>query len=547
MAAKELRFNEEARRLLQTGVDKLADTIKVTLGPRGRNVVLEKKWGAPTITNEGYTIDKEIDLEDPYENMGAKLAYEATNKTNDVAGDGTTTSAVLTQAMVHDGLRLVAAGSNPMELKVGIEEAVTRVVEHISTNATPVSSKDKEDIAYVAANSAADLVIGERIADALHKVGNEGVITVEDSQTFGVELEFTEGMQFDKGYISPYFISDADRQEAVLDEPYILIANQKISSVQDMLPVLEKVMQSGKALLVIAEDTDGEALATLVVNKIRGTFLSVAVKAPGFGERRKAQLQDIAILTGATVISEEVGLKLENVTLDLLGQARKVVVTKDDTTIVEGGGSREDVQARVKQIRTEIENSDSDWDSEKLSERLAKLSGGVAIIKVGAATEVELKEKKHRIEDAIQATRAAVEEGIVPGGGVALLRSIEAIDKLRGGSDDVKAGRDIVRRSLEAPLRQIAVNAGYEGGVVANKVLHDTEGNVGFDAAKGEYTDLIKAGIIDPAKVTRSTLQNAASVAALLITTEALVAEQPEDTPAMAGGGGGHDMGGMDF
>ncbi|MFB3098510.1 MAG: chaperonin GroEL [Acidimicrobiia bacterium] len=546
MAAKELRFNEEARRSLQTGVDKLADTIKVTLGPRGRNVVLEKKWGAPTITNDGYTIAKEIDLEDPYENMGAKLAYEATNKTNDVAGDGTTTSAVLTQAMVHDGLRLVAAGANPMELKVGIEEAVTRVVEHIAKNATPVSSNDREDIAYVASNSAADQVIGERIADALHKVGNEGVITVEDSQTFGVELEFTEGMQFDKGYISPYFISDADRQEAVLDEPYILIANQKISSVQDMLPVLEKVMQSGKALLVIAEDTDGEALATLVVNKIRGTFLSVAVKAPGFGERRKAQLQDIAILTGATVISEEVGLKLENVTLDLLGSARKVVVTKDDTTIVEGGGSREDVQARVKQIRNEIENSDSDWDSEKLSERLAKLSGGVAIIKVGAATEVELKEKKHRIEDAIQATRAAVEEGIVPGGGVALLRSIDAVDKLRGGSDDVKAGRDIIRRSLEAPMRQIAVNAGYEGGVVANKVLHDTEGNVGFDAAEGEYTDLIKAGIIDPAKVTRSTLQNAASVAALLITTEALVAEQPEDAPAMPAGGG-HDMGGMDF
>jgi chaperonin GroEL len=546
MAAKELRFNEEARRSLQTGVDKLADTIKVTLGPRGRNVVLEKKWGAPTITNDGYTIAKEIDLEDPYENMGAKLAYEATNKTNDVAGDGTTTSAVLTQAMVHDGLRLVAAGANPMELKVGIEEAVTRVVEHISKNATPVSSNDREDIAYVASNSAADQVIGERIADALHKVGNEGVITVEDSQTFGVELEFTEGMQFDKGYISPYFISDADRQEAVLDEPYILIANQKISSVQDMLPVLEKVMQSGKALLVIAEDTDGEALATLVVNKIRGTFLSVAVKAPGFGERRKAQLQDIAILTGATVISEEVGLKLENVTLDLLGSARKVVVTKDDTTIVEGAGSRDDVAGRVKQIRNEIENSDSDWDSEKLSERLAKLSGGVAIIKVGAATEVELKEKKHRIEDAIQATRAAVEEGIVPGRGVALLRSIDAIDKLRGGSDDVKAGRDIIRRSLEAPLRQIAVNAGYEGGVVANKVLHDTEGNVGFDAAEGEYTDLIKAGIIDPAKVTRSTLQNAASVAALLITTEALVAEQPEEAPAMAAGGG-HDMGGMDF
>ncbi|GMQ86713.1 MAG: chaperonin GroEL [Acidimicrobiia bacterium] len=545
MAAKELRFNEEARRGLQAGVDKLADTIKVTLGPRGRNVVLEKKWGTPTITNDGYTIAKEIDLEDPYENMGAKLAYEATNKTNDVAGDGTTTSAVLTQAMVHDGLRLVAAGANPMELKVGVEEAVNRVVEHISTSATPVSSDDKEAIAYVASNSAADQVIGERIADALHKVGNEGVITVEDSQTFGVELEFTEGMQFDKGYISPYFISDADRQEAVLDDPYILIANQKISSVQDMLPVLEKVMQSGKALLVIAEDTDGEALATLVVNKIRGTFISVAVKAPGFGERRKAQLQDIAILTGATVISEEVGLKLENVTLDLLGQARKVVVTKDDTTVVEGAGTHEDVQGRVKQIRNEIENSDSDWDREKLQERLAKLSGGVAIIKVGAATEVELKEKKHRIEDAIQATRAAVEEGIVPGGGVALLRSIGSIDKLRGGSDDVKAGRDLVRRSLEAPLRQIAVNAGFEGGVVVNKVLHDTEGDVGFDAAAGEYTDLIKAGVIDPAKVTRSTLQNAASVAALLITTEALVAEQPEDAPAMPGGG--HDMGGMDF
>ena len=546
MAAKEIRFNEEARRGLQAGVDKLADTIKVTLGPLGRNVVLEKKWGAPTITNDGYTIAKEIDLEDPYENMGAKLAYEATNKTNDVAGDGTTTSAVLTQAMVHDGLRLVAAGANPMELKAGVEEAVTRVVEYIATAATPVSSDDKEDIAYVASNSAADQVIGERIADALHKVGNEGVITVEDSQTFGVELEFTEGMQFDKGYISPYFITDADRQEAVLDDPYILIANQKISSVQDMLPVLEKVMQSGKALLVIAEDTDGEALATLVVNKIRGTFPSVAVKAPGFGERRKAQLQDVAILTGATVISEEVGLKLENVTLDLLGQARKVVVTKDDTTIVEGAGSHEDVEARVKQIRNEIENSDSDWDSEKLSERLAKLSGGVAIIKVGAATEVELKEKKHRIEDAIQATRAAVEEGIVPGGGVALLRATEAIDKLRGGSDDVKAGRDLVRRSLEAPLRQISVNAGYEGGVVVNKVLHDSEGNTGFDASTGEYTDLIKAGIIDPAKVTRSTLQNAASVAALLITTEALVAEQPEDAPAMPAGGG-HDMGGMDF
>ncbi len=545
MAAKELRFDEEARRGLQAGVDKLADTVKVTLGPLGRNVVLEKKWGAPTITNDGVTIAKEIELEDPWENMGAQLAKEVANKTNDVAGDGTTTATVLAQAMVSDGLRLVAAGSNPMEMKMGIEEAVFKVVEHIAEDATPVSSDDKEAIAYVASNSAADQVIGDRIADAMQRVGNEGVITVEDSQTFGVELEFTEGMQFDKGYISPYFITDVDRQESVLEDCYVLIANQKISSVQDLLPMLEKVMQSGKPLLAIAEDVDGEALATLVVNKIRGTFLSCAVKAPGFGERRKAQLQDIAILTGATVISEEVGLKLENVTLDMLGQARKVVVTKDDTTIIEGVGSHEDVQARVKQIRNEIENSDSDWDSEKLAERLAKLSGGVAVIKVGAATEVELKEKKHRIEDAIQATRAAVEEGIVPGGGVALLRSVEAIDKLRGGTDDVKAGRDLVKRSLEAPLRQIAVNAGYEGGVVVDKVKN-TEGNVGFDASTGEYTDLIDAGIIDPAKVTRSTLQNAASVAALLITTEALVVEKPEDVPAMAGGGHG-DMGGMDF
>jgi chaperonin GroEL len=544
MAAKELRFDEEARRSLQAGVDKLADTVKVTLGPLGRNVVLEKKWGAPTITNDGVTIAKEIELDDPYENMGAQLAKEVANKTNDVAGDGTTTATVLAQAMVRDGLRLVAAGANPMEMKLGIEEAVNKVVEHIEEGATPVSSDDKEAIAYVAANSAADQEIGERIADAMQRVGNEGVITVEDSQTFGVELEFTEGMQFDKGYISPYFITDVDRQESVLEDAYVLIANQKISSVQDLLPVLEKVMQSSKPLLVIAEDVDGEALATLVVNKIRGTFLSCAVKAPGFGERRKAQLQDIAILTGATVISEEVGLKLENVTLDMLGQARKIVVTKDDTTVVEGIGSHEDVQARVKQIRNEIENSDSDWDSEKLAERLAKLSGGVAVIKVGAATEVELKEKKHRIEDAIQATRAAVEEGIVPGGGVALLRSTEAVSKLRGGSDDVKAGRELVQRSLEAPMRQIAVNAGYEGGVVVDKVK-SSDGNIGFDASTGEYTDLIEAGVIDPAKVTRSTLQNAASVAALLVTTEALVAEQPEDAPAMPAGG--HDMGGMDF
>ncbi len=543
MAAKELRFNEEARRSLQVGVDKLADAVKITLGPKGRNVVLDKKWGSPTITNDGVTIAKEIELEDAFENMGAQLAKEVADKTNDVAGDGTTTATVLAQAMVRDGLRLVAAGSNPMEMKRGIEEAVAKVVENIADSAKPVSSDDKEAIAYVAANSAADKVIGDRIADAMKKVGNEGVITVEDSQTFGVELEFTEGMQFDKGYISPYFISDVDRQEAVLEDPYVLIVNSKISSVQDMLSILEKVMQSGKPLLIIAEDVEGEALATLVVNKIRGTFQSVAVKAPGFGERRKAQLQDIAILTGATVISEEVGLKLDGVTMDLLGKARKVVISKDDTTVVEGSGTHADVEARVKQIRQEIDNSDSDWDREKLQERLAKLSGGVAVIKVGAATEVELKERKHRLEDAIQATRAAVEEGIVPGGGVALLRSGDAIDKLRGGSDDVKAGRQLVKRALEAPLRQIAVNAGYEGGVVVNKVLNESEGNEGFNAATGEYTDLINDGIIDPAKVTRSTLQNAASVAALLVTTEVLVAEMKEDLPPMPAGG--HDDGGM--
>ncbi len=535
MAAKELRFNEEARRSLQAGVDKLADTIKVTLGPKGRNVVLEKKWGAPTITNDGYTIAKEIELDDPWENMGAKLAYEATNKTNDVAGDGTTTSAVLTQAMVRDGLRLVAAGSNPLELKRGIEEAVEKVVEAIGDLASPVDSNAHDQIAYVAANSAADSTIGKSIADAMQKVGNEGVITVEDSQTFGIELEFTEGMQFDKGYISPYFITDADRQESVLADPYLLIVNSKISSVQDLLPVLEKVQQTGKPLMVIAEDVEGEALATLVVNKIRGTFASVAVKAPGFGERRKAMLQDIAILTGATVISEEVGLKLDGVTLDLLGTARKIVVSKDDTTVVEGAGSKAEVDARVSQIRREIENSDSDWDREKLSERLAKLAGGVAVLKVGAATEVELKEKKHRIEDAIQATRAAVEEGIVPGGGVALLRARDAIDKVRGGSDDVKAGRNLVRKALESPLRQIADNAGFEAGVVVARVASEDK-STGFNAATGEYEDLMASGIIDPAKVTRSTLQNAASIAALLITTEALVAEEKEDAPV-----GGHN------
>ncbi len=542
MAAKDLRFSEEARRGLQAGVDKLADTIKVTLGPKGRNVVLEKKWGAPTITNDGYTIAKEIELDDPYENMGAKLAYEVANKTNDVAGDGTTTSTVLAQAMVQEGLRLVAAGSNPMELKTGIEKAVEEVVKSIAELAKPVDSSNVAQIAYVAANSAADATVGQKIAEALQKVGNEGVITVEDSQTFGVELDFTEGMQFDKGYISPYFITDPDRQEAVLEDPYVLIANQKIGSVQDLLPVLEKVMQTGKAILVLSEDVEGEALATLVVNKIRGTFASVAVKAPGFGERRKAMLQDIAILTGGQVISEEIGLKLEGVTIDMLGRARKVVVSKDATTIVEGAGSSAEVLARVEQIRKEIENSDSDWDREKLSERLAKLSGGVAVLKVGAATEVELKEKKHRIEDAIQATRAAIEEGIVPGGGVALLRAQTAIDKARGGTDDEKAGRQLVKRALEAPLRQIAVNAGHEGGVVVERV-REQKGSNGFNAANGTYVDLLKEGIIDPAKVTRSTLQNAASIAALLITTEALVAEEKSDEPV---GGHGHGGGGMD-
>jgi chaperonin GroEL len=543
MAAKELQFDEEARHSLQAGVDKLADTVKVTLGPKGRNVLLEKKWGAPTITNDGVTIAKEIELDDPWENMGAQLAKEVANKTNDVAGDGTTTATVLAQAMVREGLRFVAAGANPMELKRGIEQAVEASVGFLIDEAEPVGANDKEKIAYVAANSAADEAVGDRIAEALAKVGNEGVITVEDSQTFGVELEFTEGMQFDKGYISPYFITDADRQEAVLEDPYILMANQKITAVQDLLPVLEKVMQSGKPLLIIAEDLEGEALATLVVNKIRGTFASAAVKAPGFGERRKAMLQDIAILTGSTVISEEVGLKLENASLELLGTARKVVISKDDTTIVEGDGKKADVEARVAQIRREIENSDSDWDREKLAERLAKLAGGVAIIKVGAATEVELKERKHRIEDAIQATRAAVEEGILPGGGVSLLRSSAAIEKLRGGTDDEKAGRRIVLKSLEAPLRQISVNAGYEGGVIVEHVKTLKTGKEGFNAQTGVYEDLMKAGVIDPAKVTRSTLQNAASIAGLLITTEAIVAEPVEDAPpAMPGGGDMHGM-----
>ena len=546
MAAKELRFNEEARRGLQAGVDKLADTVKVTLGPKGRNVVLEKKWGAPTITNDGVTIAKEIEFDDPWENMGAKLAYEVANKTDNVAGDGTTTATVLAQAMVKEGLRQVAAGANPMELKRGIESAVDTVVKAIGEMAKNIETSGQ--IAHVASISANnDNVIGKTIADAFDKVGKDGVITVEEGQTFGLELEFTEGMQFDKGYISPYFVTDADRQEAVLEDPYILIANQKITSVNDLLPVLEKVMQAGKPVLILSEDVEGEALATLVVNKIRGTFASAAVKAPGFGERRKAMLQDIAILTGATVISEEVGLKLESVTLDMLGRARKVVISKDDTTIVDGSGTESDVAARIKQIEREIDNTDSDWDREKLQERLAKLSGGVVVIKVGAATEVELKEKKHRIEDAVSAARAAIEEGIVPGGGVALLRAQSAIDKLRGGSDDEKAGRAIVRRSMEEPLRQIAFNAGFEGGVVVEQV-RASEGSMGFNAATGVYEDLMTSGVIDPAKVTRSTLQNASSIAALLLTTEALVAEKKADSSAGAGhdhGGGGG--GGMDF
>ena len=545
MAAKDLRFNEEARRGLEAGVNKLADTVKVTLGPKGRNVVLEKKWGAPTITNDGVTIAKEIELDDPYENMGAQLAKEVATKTNDVAGDGTTTATVLAQAMVREGLRNVAAGANPMDLKRGIESAVEKVVEAIGEMARDIETSDEiANVASISANN--DPTIGKVIAEAMDKVGKDGVITVEEGQTFGLELEFTEGMQFDKGYLNFYFVTDADRQEAVLEDPYILIANQKISSVNDLVPVLEKVMQSGKGVLVIAEDVEGEALATLVVNKIRGTFSSVAVKAPGFGERRKAMLQDIATLTGGTVISEEVGLKLENVTLDMLGRARKVVATKDNTTVIDGAGSEADVKARIKQIEREIENTDSDWDKEKLQERLAKLSGGVVVIKVGAATEVELKEKKHRIEDAVSATRAAVEEGIVPGGGVALLRAQNAIDKIRGGSDDEKTGRAIVRKAIEEPLRQIAVNAGFEGGVVVERV-RNAEGNIGFNAATGEYEDLVAAGVIDPAKVTRSTLQNAASIAALLLTTEALVAEEKEPVSAMPGGGHGHDGGGMDF
>jgi chaperonin GroEL len=541
--SKLLKFDEDARRGLEAGVDKLADAVKVTLGPKGRNVVIGKKFGAPTITNDGVSIAREIELEDPFENMGAQLVKEVATKTNDVAGDGTTTATVLAQALIKEGLRNVAAGANPSGLKRGIEKAVKAAVESIQKQSEKV--EDKSQIAQVATISAADASIGEVIADAIDKVGKDGTVTVEESNTFGIELELTEGMQFDKGYLSPYFVTDPERQEAVLEEALVLFTSSKISAVHDLVPLLEKVMASGKPLLIIAEDIEGEAMATLVVNKIRGTFTSVAVKAPGFGERRKAMLQDMAILTGGTVISEEIGLKLESATLDLLGSARRIVVTKDATTIVDGGGSHADVAGRVAQIKREIEDTDSDWDREKLQERLAKLAGGVAIVKVGAATEIELKEKKHRIEDALSATRAAIDEGIVAGGGTALVRSRKAVDKLiETLVGDEATGARIVANSLEAPLRHIAANAGFEGAVKVREVA-DAKGSIGLNAMTGELVDLVKAGIIDPAKVTRSALQNAASIAALLLTTEAIVADKPE--PASMGGGGGMDggMGGM--
>ncbi|CAN2221666.1 GroL Chaperonin GroEL (HSP60 family) [Candidatus Nanopelagicaceae bacterium] len=538
--AKQIAFNEEARRGLERGMNILADAVKVTLGPRGRNVVLEKKWGAPTITNDGVSIAKEIELDDPWEKIGAELVKEVAKKTDDVAGDGTTTATVLAQALVREGLRNVAAGSNPMALKRGIEKAVAEIVAELLSMAKAVDSK--EQIAATASISAADATIGEMIAEAMDKVGKEGVITVEESNTFGLELELTEGMRFDKGYISPYFVTDQDRMEVVLEDAYVLIANSKIANIKDLVPVLEKVMQSGKPLLIIAEDVEGEALATLVVNKIRGTFRSAAVKAPGFGDRRKAMLQDIAILTGATVISEEVGLLLEAAELDLLGKARKVVISKEETTIVEGAGDDAQIKGRVQQIRNEIESSDSDYDREKLQERLAKLAGGVAVIKAGAATEVELKERKHRIEDAVRNAKAAVEEGIVAGGGVALLQAGAAVFKrLTGLTGDEATGAKIVEYAIEAPIKQIAVNAGLEGGVVVEKVRHLPAGQ-GLNAATGEYVDMIKSGIIDPAKVTRSALQNAASIAALFITTEAVIADKPEKTPAAPQGGGDMDF-----
>jgi chaperonin GroEL len=538
-----LKFDEDARRGLEAGVDKLADAVKVTLGPKGRNVVLGKKFGAPTITNDGVSIAREIELEDPFENMGAQLLKEVATKTNDVAGDGTTTATVLAQALIKEGLRNVAAGASPSGLKRGIEKAVTAAVESIAAQSQEVSGKNQ--IAQVATISAADSAIGEVIADAIDKVGKDGTVTVEESNTFGIELELTEGMQFDKGYLSPYFVTDAERQEAVLEDAFILFTSNKISAVHDLVPVLEKVMQAGRPLLIIAEDVEGEALATLVVNKIRGTFTSVAVKAPGFGERRKAMLQDMAILTGGTVVSDEIGLKLDNATVDLLGKARRIVVTKDATTLVDGNGSKEDVAGRVAQLKREIEDTDSDWDREKLQERLAKLAGGVAVVKVGAATEVELKEKKHRIEDALSATRAAIDEGIVAGGGTALVRARDSVKKLITNlTGDEATGARIVANSLEAPLRHIAQNAGYEGAVKVREVA-DAEGTVGLNAATGVLEDLVKAGVIDPAKVTRSALQNAASIAALLLTTEAIVADKPEPAGAPMGDGGMGGMGGM--
>ncbi|MDA8070085.1 MAG: chaperonin GroEL [Actinomycetota bacterium] len=535
---KMIAFDEEARRALENGMNKLADAVRVTLGPKGRNVVLEKKWGAPTITNDGVSIAKEIDLEDPWEKVGAELVKEVAKKTDDVAGDGTTTATVLAWAMVREGLRNVAAGANPMSLKRGIEAAVETAVESLRSLAK--DTDDKSQIAQVASISAADPEIGEMIAEAIDKVGKDGVITVEESQTFGMDMDLVEGMRFDKGYISPYFVTDPERMEAVLEDPYVLLVGSKISAVRDLVPVLEKVMQTGKPLAIVAEDVEGEALATLVVNKIRGTFKSAAVKAPGFGERRKAMLQDMAILTGGQVVTEEVGLKLENIGLDMLGKARKVVVTKDETTIVEGAGEDSDIKGRINQIKAEIENTDSDYDREKLQERLAKLSGGVAVIKVGAATEVELKEKKHRIEDAVSTTKAAIEEGVVPGGGVALLRAqkniLDRADKLEG---DEATGCRLVARAVEEPLKQIAVNAGMEGGVVVDKVRNLSKPSEGLNAATGEYEDLFAAGVIDAAKVTRSALQNAASIAALFLTTEAVIVDKPEKeaAPAMSGGG----------
>jgi chaperonin GroEL len=541
--SKILKFDEEARRGLEAGVNKLADAVKVTLGPKGRNVVLDKKFGAPTITNDGVSIAREVELEDSFENMGAQLVKEVATKTNDIAGDGTTTATVLAQALVREGLRNVAAGANPMSLKKGIEKAVSAAVEAIADQSVRVDDS-KDQIANVAAISAADAAIGEVIAEAIDKVGKDGVVTVEESNTFGMDLDFVEGMQFDKGYLSPYFVSDPERQEAILEDPYLLFNQGKISSVQDLLPLLEKVMQTGKTLLIIAEDVEGEALATLVVNKIRGTFNSVAVKAPGFGERRKAMLEDMAVLTGGQVVSEEVGLKIEGVSLDMLGTARKVVITKDDTTLIEGAGEASAVEGRITQIKREIDDSDSDWDKEKLQERLAKLAGGVAVVQVGAATEVELKEKKHRIEDALSATRAAIEEGVVAGGGTALLRARSSIESVIGDLEgDEETGARIVHVALEAPARLIADNAGFEGAVKVREI-EMASGSTGLNAATGELVDLVEAGVIDPAKVTRAALQNAASIAALLLTTEALVADKPEPESAMPGGGM-DPMGGM--